>query len=230
MHDRALRGWFVTGTDTGVGKTWAACALIVALRQGQWRVSGMKPVASGCRPTPEGLHNDDALALRAVSSAAMAYGLVNPYAFEPAIAPHIAAREAGVGVRFDAILAAARMLARENDCLVVEGVGGWRVPLGEDGDVAALAARLGLPVVLVVGLRLGCLNHALLSAQAIADAGLPLAGWVGSTLDPDMDRLEDNLTTLREGMAAPCLGILPHLAFLDAERLAAALDLSPLEC
>jgi dethiobiotin synthetase len=223
-----LQGYFLTGTDTGIGKTWVGCGLITALRQRSQRVIGMKPVASGCQHTPQGLRNDDALRLQAVSTVEVPYDAINPYAFEPPIAPHIAAREAGVVIAFARIRALAEMLARHADYLIVEGVGGWRVPLGPDGDVAALAAVLNLPVVLVVGIRLGCLNHAFLSAAAITAAGLPLAGWVANLIDPRTERLSENLETLRQGITAPCLGVTPFLPAFAPEHLAACLHLQGL--
>jgi len=223
--DAPLRGCFVTGTDTGVGKTWIAAGLLRALNAGGRRAVGMKPVASGCAPTPAGLRSDDALRLAAESWGAPEYRWVNPYAFEPPVAPHLAAREAGVEISFAPIEAAIARLAVGADFVVVEGVGGWRVPLGAHGDVAALAARLGLPVVLVIGLRLGCINHARLTAEAIRTAGMTLAGWVGDFAEPAPQRLEGNLETLRECLPAPCLGVVPRLAAFDAAAVAAHLEL-----
>jgi dethiobiotin synthetase len=220
-----LKGYFLTGTDTGIGKTWVGCGLITALRQRGQQVIGMKPIASGCRRTPQGLRNDDALRLQTASTVAVPYDSINPYAFEPPIAPHIAAREAGITIAFARILALAEALARHADYLIVEGVGGWRVPLGQDGDVAALAAVLNLPVVLVVGIRLGCLNHALLSAEAITASGLSLAGWVANLIDLHTERVTENLATLKQGITAPCLGVTPFLPAFAPEHLAACLHL-----
>lgn len=222
------RGFFITGTDTGIGKTWGGCSLLIALRERGWRVIGMKPVASGCERTSDGLRNEDALRLQAVSSVWAPYEAINPYAFEPPIAPHIAAREAGVEIAFGRIRASAEVLSRQADYLIIEGVGGWRVPLGGDGDVGALAVVLGLPVVLVVGVRLGCINHAMLTAAAIAADGLPLAGWIANLIDPGTERLAENLQALCTGIAAPCLGILPFLDQFQPDRLATCLDLDGL--
>lgn len=219
----AFKGYFVTGTDTSVGKTWAACGLITALRRGGWRVIGMKPVASGCRQTLQGPRNDDALRLQAVSTVEMPYDSINPYALEPPISPHIAAAEAGVEIDFDRIRALAEALALHADCLIIEGVGGWAAPLGRNGDVAALAVSLQLPVILVVGIRLGCLNHAFLSARAIAATGLPLAGWVANLIDPHTERVSAVLDTLQQGLAVPCLGVMPYLSDFAPESLAACL-------
>jgi dethiobiotin synthetase len=221
-----LHGFFVTGTDTGIGKTWVSSGLILALRLHGYRAIGMKPIASGCSSTPSGLRNEDALALQTASSETVGYETVNPYAFEPAIAPHVAAREAGVNITFATIRAHAEKVMRLADHLVVEGVGGWRVPLGADGDVAALAGFLDLPVVLVVGLRLGCINHALLTAEAIASEGLPLAGWVASTLAPQMERQAENIEALRQEIRAPMLGVIPFLPQLQPRRVAAHMDLA----
>ena len=219
------QGYFVTGTDTGVGKTRVAAGLIAALRQQGQRVAGMKPVASGCVMTPDGLRNEDALALCEASGLAVPYDWVNPYAFAPPIAPHIAARDAGQPIRFDVLVEALGRLQTQAECVVVEGVGGWRVPLGPDGDVADLAVHLGLPVVLVVGLRLGCLNHAALTVADMRRSGLPLAGWVASAVDPDFAREAENLVALAGILALPCLGILAHRPAASAEEAATGLRL-----
>lgn len=223
-----MRNLFVTGTDTGVGKTLVAAALLRGFRQRGLRVAGMKPVASGCERTPAGLRNEDALALQAQSSAHWPYATVNPFAYEPPIAPHVAAAEAGVPIDFDTIAACYRQLDADSDLVVVEGAGGWLVPLAGERTIADLAASLGLDVVLVVGLRLGCLNHAFLSAEAIAARGLTLAGWVANTVDPGYERLEANLATLDARLPAPRLGLVPHVRAGDVGAAAAALDVAPL--
>lgn len=220
-----MKGFFVTGTDTEVGKTVVAAGLVHALAARGLRVAGMKPVASGGRETSAGLRNADAEALIATANVAADYTEVNPYCFAPPIAPHIAAAEAGVAIEAAKILAAAETLAARADAIVVEGVGGWRVPLAPDFDVAALAGALGLPVVLVVGLRLGCLNHALLTAEAIRASGSALAGWVGSAVEPQMARRDENIATLRKFLGAPCLGVVPHLENPTAAAVALHLDL-----
>ncbi|MCG6871380.1 MAG: dethiobiotin synthase [Gammaproteobacteria bacterium] len=224
---RETAGIFVTGTDTGVGKTRVAAGLLRALVGSGIPALGMKPVASGCEPLHGGLRNADALALQAAGFEPVPYELVNPFAFAPAIAPHIAAAEAGQPVDFERIRAALAVLARRARFLVVEGVGGFRVPLGnragEPGDTADLAALTGFPVLLVVGLRLGCLNHALLSAEAIATRGLPLAGWVANPLDPGFERLDANLQALEAGLGTPPLALLPFAPDAEAEPVVAAL-------
>jgi dethiobiotin synthetase len=201
---------FVTGTDTGVGKTRIAAALCVAYAAQGKRVAAMKPVASGCMQTSAGLRNEDAEALRAAMTVRAAYGDVNPYAFEPAIAPHIAAMEAGCPIDFGLLDGCYERLCLQSDVIIVEGAGGWLAPLDATRTFADLAVRWQLDVILVVGLRLGCLNHALLTAEAIEARGLKLAGWVGNSVDPDFERREANTDTLRSRLAANCLGIFPY--------------------
>ena len=204
------QGVFVTGTDTGCGKTRVALALIEQLRARGLRVGGFKPVAAGSEWHDGELRNDDALALLAASGLGVPYRAANPYCFEPAIAPHLAAAEAGIKIEVGPILAARDELASGCEFLVVEGAGGWRVPLAPRFDMQGLALELGLPVLLVVGLRLGCLNHALLSEQSILASGARLLGWIGSQVDPGMARLNENIATLNTRLSRPCLGILPH--------------------
>jgi dethiobiotin synthetase len=217
------RDLFVTGTDTGVGKTLVSAALLRAFRRQGLRVAGMKPVASGSLPGPGGLRNEDALALLAECSQAWPYEIVNPYAFEPAIAPELAAREAGMEVDPGVLRQAFARLQTASDVVVVEGAGGFLVPLGPGLSFADLPSLLGLDVILVVGLRLGCVNHALLTAEAIRRRGLALAGWVGSLIDPGFERLDANLDSLRQGLAAPCLGVVGHLEPADPGQVAEAL-------
>ena len=205
--------WFVTGTDTEVGKTFATCALLLALKQRGVCAVGMKPVAAG---TDAQGRNEDVEQLKAASGVAAPPELVNPYLFEPAIAPHIAAAEAGVAIDLERIAAACERLCDSSDAVLVEGVGGFCVPLGDACDAADLAARLGLPVILVVGLRLGCINHALLTCQAVAARGLPLAGWIANRIDPDMPRWEENLAALRQRIDAPLLGVIPPASTPEA--------------
>jgi dethiobiotin synthetase len=203
-----VKGLFVTGTDTGVGKTRVAVALIHALRAQNLRVAAMKPVSAGSAP---GGLNEDVVALLQAANVAADVRDVNPYAFVPAIAPHIAAQQAGVRIDLEIIAAAYSRLAAVADVVVVEGAGGWRVPLNEREDMAALAQRLGLPVVLVVGLRLGCLNHALLTAESIAHRRLPWAGWVGNHVDPALECLAENVAALYARLPGPCLGVQAYL-------------------
>lgn len=221
------RDFFVTGTDTGVGKTLAAAAMLRAWRLAGYRVAGMKPIASGAAHTAGGLRNDDALALAAEASDHWPYARVNPYAFEPAIAPHLAAAEAGVTIRLDPLRQAFLALKADSDVVVVEGAGGFLVPLSPGLSIADLPAAFELDVILVVGLRLGCLNHALLTAEAIERRGLPLAGWIGNLAEPAFDRLEANLDTLHRALDTPCLGIIGHLDPPDVGTAATALTALP---
>ena len=197
--------FFVTGTDTGVGKTRVAVGLCHAFGATGRRVAGMKPIASGCAVTPQGWRNDDACALRAAATVRACYDDVNPYAFEPAIAPHIAAAEAGRHVEFDVLDAAYRRLAAQSDVLVVEGAGGWLAPLDARRTFADLAVRWQLGVILVVGLRLGCLNHAALTQESIRRHGLVLRGWVANSVDPHFERRAENVAALCTRLEAPCL-------------------------
>ena len=216
-------GYFITGTDTEIGKTTVACGLVRKLADHGRCVAVMKPVASGCVRTPAGLRNDDAEALIAASGRDWSYEQVNPYAFEPAIAPHIAAADADVEIRLDVILDVFESLRARSDRIVVEGAGGFRVPLTAEVDFADLAVALGLPVILVVGLRLGCINHALLTAEAIRARGLDFAGWVGNASADGMAAMDANITTLEHALPGPCLGVLPRLDLPSAENVAALL-------
>jgi dethiobiotin synthetase len=206
------RGYFVTGTDTGVGKTLVSAALLRVFRESGLTVAGMKPIAAGIVAGSEGPANEDALLLQSESSARHPYATVNPCLFEPAIAPHIAAAEAGVAIDTDRIVAAFASLGASADIVVAEGAGGFLVPLDGTRLCAELPAHLGMDVILVVGLRLGCLNHALLTAEAIAARGLTLAGWVGNAVAADFPRREANVATLAARLSAPCLGLIPWMA------------------
>jgi dethiobiotin synthetase len=221
-------GFFVTGTDTGVGKTLIACALLHAFAAAGRRVVGMKPVAAGAEHSAAGLINADVRLLHDASSIAAPLALINPYCFMPPIAPHIAAEQAGVTIALTRIARAFAQLAASADVVIVEGVGGFCVPLNRHEDAADLARYLRLPVILVVGLRLGCLNHALLTAQAIRARGLELAGWVANRVDPAMAVAEENIRALTERLAAPLVGEIEFTVAPDPARIAALLDLSGL--
>jgi dethiobiotin synthetase len=251
--------YFITGTDTGVGKTLVSCALLQAFAARGKRVAGFKPVAAGC---DEDGHNDDVRLLLASGNVQAGYDNINPYCFPQPIAPHLAARHAGARIDFPRILTSYRELAGRADEVIVEGVGGFCVPLNETQDSADLARQLDLPVILVVGMRLGCLNHALLTVRAIADYQLECAGWVANVLDVDgttrrceasgvgvpsgrllpqtagcagnvskagMPSLQENIEALRQRIAAPLLGIVPYQLQPDACAAAAHLDLDLLE-
>ena len=199
------RGWFITGTDTGVGKTRVSCLLLRALVGAGHTAVGMKPVASGCRVTDSGCRSDDALELMQASSVAADYTDVNPYALVSACAPHLAAQEMGVEIHLEKILDSFGRLQKKSSWMVVEGLGGWRVPLAERLTMADVARALQLPVILVVGLRLGCLSHALLTVEAIRHDGLELAGWVANAMDPAMTHAQENVQSLEKRIPAPLL-------------------------
>jgi len=218
--------FFVAGTDTGIGKTHATCALLHAVRARGLNACGMKPVASGSVETREGLRNDDALALQAASSAPMPYEWINPIALREPLSPHLAAAHEGVDIRLAPLRDAFMRLCDMHDVVMVEGVGGWLVPLSRGLLASDIARQWQLPVILVVGMRLGCLSHALLSARAIATDGCRLVGWIGNRIDPDMAAVDENLATLRQLLPAPCLGVLPYgeppqtaAAHLDLEAI-----------
>lgn len=205
------KGFFVTGTDTSVGKTLVCAALTRALVARGLRVAVMKPVASGSDPTPEGPRNSDALTLMAAANVTAPYEVVNPYCFLPPISPHIAAREAQVEIDLTLLRSRLDSLASASDCVIVEGAGGWLAPLGDIATMADLAAALSLPVLLTVGLRLGCLNHALLTRESIASRGTAFAGWIANAIDPHFDRPVENLAALTARLGAPPLARIPFL-------------------
>jgi dethiobiotin synthetase len=218
------RDFFITGTDTGVGKTLVTAGLLRALRESGLAVAGMKPVAAGAVAGPEGPANEDALLLQAESSVRHPYATVNPWLFTPAIAPHIAAEESGLAIDTGRIVAAHARLAASAEVVLAEGAGGFLVPLDAERSFANLPVLLRMEVILVVGLRLGCLNHALLTAEAIAARGLVLAGWIGNCIDPDFARPEANVATLTARLAAPRLSLVPWMPEPDVGKAAAALS------
>ena len=201
---------YITGTDTGIGKTTVSCALLHALRARGLRAVGMKPVASGCDATAEGWRNDDALRLIAASDPQPDYALCNPFAFPDPTAPELAAADIGAEVELAPLRAAFVALAAQADAVVVEGVGGWAAPLSAQLDQCELASEFELPVILVVGLRLGCINHSRLSARAIRADGLHLLGWIGNAVDLEFHRREETVAILDRAIDAPRLGLLQH--------------------
>jgi len=216
---------FVTGTDTEVGKTRLSVALVEVLQQQGKKVAVMKPIASGCEMTADGLRNDDAMKLRQQADVDLAYDLVNPYAFEPAIAPHIAAKQVSVEIDLELIKQHFELIQNQADAVVVEGAGGWLVPINKSQTMADLAKRLALPVVLVVGVRLGCINHALLTVEAIKLSGLSLSGWIANNVEENPQSAEI-ITTLEHTISAPLLGEIPYLSaqqnaadYLNVEKL-----------
>ena len=215
--------YFVTGTDTGVGKTLIACALLHAFAAQGRHVIGMKPIAAGC--DDNGV-NEDVSQLLAASNVNIRPQDINPYCFPQFMAPHIAAKNADVRIEFAPILAAYQKLAAQSDVVIVEGVGGFRVPLNASQDSADLAIQMKLPVILVVGMRLGCLNHALLTLRAISECGLSCAGWVANVLDDEMPALPENIEALQQRITAPLLGVMPHQSQLDVPTAARHLNIA----
>lgn len=223
------QSYFVAGTDTEVGKTFIACALLQAARGQGLSTAAVKPVAAGCDDTPAGPRNSDALQLQQAMTLDLPYEQVNPVALTPAIAPHIAA------ARVDRQLSAARLagfcrgvMTQRCDLVLIEGAGGWRVPLNRREKLSDVARALNLGVILVVGMRLGCLNHALLTAEAIDRDGLQVSGWVANRVEPDMAAYRENLETLHQSLPYPCLGAVPHLDSGDPAVAAEYLDIQKL--
>ncbi len=213
-----MKHFFVTGTDTEIGKTTVSAGLVRALQRDGSKVAGMKPVAAGFIEQDSQWINEDVERLRRASNVPLSDGEINPVALRPPIAPHIAAQQAGAKISLAAIHEAFAALTNRADRVVVEGVGGFRVPLGPQMDTADLAVDLGLPVILVVGLRLGCINHALLTAEAIRARGLTLAGWVGNGIDPNMKVRDENVQALDERLGCPRVGLVPPLSSADADN------------
>lgn len=205
------KGFFITGTDTGIGKTLVSLSLMqYFIAQGE-RVIGMKPIASGAQVVNGQLCNDDALALMQASNVDVEYGRINPYCFAPAIAPHLAAAETQVTISISHILDYYKNLSVLSDRVIVEGVGGWRVPIDHQCEIADLAHALKLPVIMVVGMRIGCLNHALLTAEAIVAKGCNLIGWVANAIDKNMHALEENILALKTRIKVPLLTCIPYI-------------------
>ena len=214
--------YFVTGTDTNVGKTLISCALLYAFAAQGKSVAGMKPVAAGC---DNDKLNDDVKKLRAATNVLTSLGQINPYSFLDPIAPHIAAHKAGVSINFERILESFNELSAQAEEVIVEGAGGFMVPLNKTQDSADLAIALDLPIILVVGMRLGCLNHALLTVKVLADCGLTCAGWVANILDPDMDAIQENIQALQKRISAPMLCVVKHQTLPDAREISTQLNL-----
>jgi dethiobiotin synthetase len=221
MSERGPRGFFIAGTDTGCGKTRVTVGLLRALHGLGVAAIGMKPVAAGTISTNVGIINEDVCKIAAASYDD--HGLrpsprdINPYCFESAVSPNIAAQRAGIRVDLNLIASSYARLAERCVCVAVEGAGGWLCPIGADASMADVARKLALPVVMVVGMRLGCLNHALLTAEAIERSGVRLAGWIASVIDPAMQALPENLETLRSRLSAPHLAQLPHASDCAAD-------------
>ncbi len=214
------QGYFVTGTDTGIGKTWSTLALMQYYQDLGKTVLGMKPIASGCEWQDGQLKNEDALLIHEQASIDLPYQDINPYAFELPVSPHIAAAEAGVNIEIEHIVAQYQKLEKMADVVLVEGVGGWLVPLNEFDVVADLAKQLCLPVIVVVGMRLGCINQAKLTFAAIEQTGVKCHGWIASCVDPDMQMLDENIATISKATLMPLLAVLPFLEKIDKHILA----------
>lgn len=224
-----MPSYFVTGTDTDIGKTAIAAGLLAAAKTRGLSTAAIKPVAAGCEATPEGLRNSDALILQRTMSLPLSYEEINPVALAQPLSPHIAAERSGVRLNVQRLAGICRgVLMRRADLALVEGAGGWRVPISPREFMSQLAVELQLPVILVVGMRLGCLNHALLSVEAIVRDGLRLAGWVANRCVPEMAAYEENVATLRSLLRAPCLGEVPYLSDPTPENIATYLDCTPL--
>lgn len=218
--------YFIAGTDTNIGKTTIACALLQVANQQGLTTLGIKPIASGCEQTADGLRNSDALLLQQYSSLKLPYQEINPVALLEPLSPHLAAKNAGRRLTINQLVGYTRAtLTHRPQFALVEGAGGWRVPISDREMLSSLPKELKLPVILVVGMRLGCLNHAVLTAEAIQRDGLTLAGWVANVIDPNMAALEQNIATLRQMLPAPCLGITPYQAQIDIAQLASCLTL-----
>lgn len=223
-----IKRWFVTGTDTEVGKTVASSALLQAANAAGWRSAGYKPVASGSEMTYEGLRNSDALSLQRNSSVMLDYVEVNPYTFAEPTSPHIVSKDEGRPISLARLSAGLRHLEQRADWLLVEGAGGWFTPLSEQHTFADWVQQEQLPVILVVGIKLGCINHALLTAQAVQQAGLTLAGWIANDVTAPGKRHQEYLATLCRLLPAPLLGEIPHLSQVEQQALGQYLDLAKL--
>ncbi len=219
------QGYFITGTDTEIGKTWFTLALMAKLQAQGKSVMGMKPVASGCKDLGEGLRSDDALQIMQQASHAQDYATVNPYAFAPPIAPHIAAEKAEIKIDLDQIYSAYSTLHSQSD-VVVEGIGGWRVPISDKTSMVDLVRVLDLPVIMVVGIRLGCINHAILTAEVIRADGVNLCGWVSNQLDKDYLFKQETIDTLNEKLACPQIADLAYMKDIEPDKMLDRINLS----
>ena len=223
-----MTSFIVSGTDTGIGKTWVTVALIRAFLDRGERVLGMKPLASGCEVIDNELRNEDALLIQQAGWQAVDYSLVNPYAFKPPVSPHAAAAKEGVQVSLKTILECYEILQGQADRVIIEGVGGWRVPFSDELSLKDLVKALELPVIMVVGLKLGCINHALLTAEALDRDGIELRAWVANQLESDYLMQDATMRTLETSIPAPMLGLTPCLQTLQPDKLAEALDVDVL--
>jgi dethiobiotin synthetase len=223
-----MKGYFITATDTDAGKTYISSGLLNHWSNEGYRTLGFKPVASGCQASSQGLKNDDALKLISASNVALDYQQINPYAFEPAIAPHIAAQQVDVTIDLSLVVNLIHQQKNKADYVLVEGVGGWLVPLNNKQTIADLASLLGFPVILVVNMRLGCINHALLTIQAIQQQGLNIAGWIANNPNPSLPYLEENVQSIKKHLHSPLLGIVPDLSAHEKNNFSDFIDMKKL--
>jgi dethiobiotin synthetase len=214
---------FITGTDTEIGKTWCTLALIQYFKSQKLRVVGMKPIASGCYYGVNGLRNYDAEQILALSNIDVPYDIVNPYAFEPPIAPHLAAKQINQVIKLDKIISNYNLLQSQADMVIVEGVGGWRVPVNDYLSLKDVVLAMKIPVILVVGIRLGCINHALLTSEAIIQDGCNLIGWIANLIEPNG---QQSIDTISEHLSAPLLAQMPYLKTLNISLLASKINLA----
>jgi dethiobiotin synthase len=221
LQGNKCKGFFITGTDTNVGKTLVTASLLIYLAKCGFTTVAMKPVASGCLETAEGLRNDDAIILQKYATCKLMYAEVNPFTFRDPIAPHIAAKNSETKLTVKSVLSASEPALTTNaDYMIIEGAGGWYVPLNKDETIADLALSYGYPVILVVGIRLGCINHALLTLKAIEDAKINIKGWVANIIDKNMLYVHENIQTIENSTEAKLLGIIPYQVSISPENTA----------
>ena len=223
------KSYFITGTSTNIGKTHIATGLLAAASNLGLSTAGFKPVAAGCVATADGLQNDDAQKLLSQTSLSLSYEQVHPVALKPAIAPHIAAAEIGRRLNSERLAGFYRgLMTKKPDFCVVEGAGGWKVPLNDQETFSNFAKLIKLPVILVVGMDLGCINHAILTAESIRRDGLPLAGWVANQIVPDMDHYKENILTLQRWISSPMIGEVAYKSEASVDEVAEQLDIKAL--
>jgi len=221
LQENKNKGFFITGIDTSVGKTLVAAALLIHLAKSGFTTAAMKPLASGCLEMATGLRNDDAIILQKYATLKLAYTEINPFAFRDPIAPHIAAKNSGTRLTVKRVLSASEpVLTADADYVIIEGAGGWYVPLNKYETMATLALGYGYPIILVVGVKLGCINHALLTLKVMADAKINLRGWIANVIDKNMLYLHENIQAIENSTKAELLGIIPYQESISPENVA----------